>query len=64
MYSSTCLEYTECAKGKITGYNMEELYSSVIEGGRVHSLDWSSLNLLALSISLNKGGFVGEGFGR
>ncbi|XP_019853063.1 PREDICTED: uncharacterized protein LOC105313012 [Amphimedon queenslandica] len=42
---------------------MEELYSSVIEGGRIHSVDWSSLNLLALSISLTKNGYVGEGFG-
>jgi WD40 repeat protein len=42
---------------------MEELYRSIIPDATIHSIDWSSLNLLAVSSSITKAGFVGEGFG-
>ncbi len=43
---------------------MEELYKSVIPNGNIHCLDWSVLNLLAVSVSINKKDLIGEGFGR
>lgn len=44
---------------------MEELYQSIIPGASmIHSIDWSCLNLIAVSISVNKKGYVGEGLGR
>ena len=43
---------------------MEELYRSVIPDGTIHCLDWSILNLLAVSVSVRRKECLGEGFGR
>lgn len=43
---------------------MELLYRSTIPGATIHSLAWSRLNHLAVSVSISKDGVVGKNFGR
>ena len=43
---------------------MELLYRSTIPEGSVHCMAWSGVNLIALGVSVEREGFVGENFER